>query len=124
MTLLVRSSLVVYTALAFAAQSLSQEPSPSAQPQSEVSVTVTDSTGRRISGAEVTITALSSGVTLHERTNDKGQAVVKLPKDEYSITATAPGFKWTKVAKVGVQPPEPIHLSLELHPGEKHTDMD
>ena len=115
---------MVYAALAFAVQALSQQPSPSAQPESEVSVTVTDSTGRRISGAEVTITALSSGVELHQRTNEKGQVVVKLPKDECSITATAAGFTWTKLAKFRVQPPEPIHLFLELHPGEKHTDVD
>ena len=115
------SSLIVYAALGLAAQALSQRPSPE-QPQSEVSVTVTDSAGALISGAEVTITSMSSGVELHERTNDKGQVVVKLLKDEYSVKATSPGFKWTAMMNVRVQPPAPIHLSLELHPGEKHTD--
>ena len=93
----------------------------SEQPQSEVSVTVTDSAGSPISGAEVMITIVSSGVEAHERTNDKGQVVVKLLKDEYSVKATFRGFKWTRMTNVRVQPPAPIHLSLELHPRE-HTD--
>ena len=122
MTPLFKSLLIIYAALGFAAQGLSQQPSRSEQPQSEVSVTVTDSAGGHISGAEVTIRTLSSGVEVHERANAKGQVVVKLPKGEYSITATAPGFKWTEAPKVRVQPPAPIHLSLELHRGEKRTD--
>ena len=116
------SSLIVYAALGLAPQALSQQPSSSKQPQSEVSVTVTDSARTLISGAEVTITSMSSGVEVHERTNGKGQVVVKLLKDEYSVRATSAGFKWTMMTNVRVQPPAPIHLSLELHPGEKHVD--
>jgi len=119
---LFKSSLIIYVVLGFTALALSQQSSSSEQPQSEVSVTVTDAKGARVPGAEVTVRCLSTGSTAHERTNDKGQVVLKLPKEEYSITATAPGFTWTEAAKVRVQPPAPIHLSLELHPGEKHTD--
>lgn len=122
MTPLFKSSLIVYAVLGFTAQALCQRPPSSEQPQSAVSVTVTDSAGARVCGAEVTITSQSSGVTVNERTNGKGQVVVKLPKDDYSVKATSAGFKWTMMTNVHVQPPAPIQLSLELHPGEKHTD--
>jgi len=123
-TPLLKPSLIIYVVLGFTAQALSQQSSSSEQAQSEVSVTVTDAKGGRVPGAEVTVTCLSTGSTANERTNDKGQVLFKLTKGEYSFTAKYPGFKWTTMTDVRVQPPAPIRLSLELHPGETHTIYD
>ncbi len=78
---------------------------------------VTDSTGAAVSGAEVTVTNQSTGLSRTAKTNDDGLYVVlNLPVGTYSITTTMQGFKKSLIngvnVDVGAKPAVPIQLSV------------
>lgn len=78
---------------------------------------VTDSTGAAVSGAEVTVTNQSTGLSRTAKTNDDGLYVVlNLPVGTYSIATTMQGFKKSLIngvnVDVGAKPAVPVQLSV------------
>ncbi|HEY2016978.1 MAG TPA: carboxypeptidase-like regulatory domain-containing protein, partial [Bryobacteraceae bacterium] len=78
---------------------------------------VSDPQGALIARAEIAVTNTLTGQVFRTITDDRGHwAVPALPTAEYSVTATAPGFK--KTTKEGIKMdagiPATVNLSLEV----------
>lgn len=64
--------------------------------------TVTDPSGARISGAQITITHRGTGQTIHFTTDDEGNYNANLLKiGTYSVSATRQGFQTTGAVRRG-----------------------
>src|ERR1700730_8463000 len=75
--------------------------------------TVTDPTGARLSGAQVTITNRDTSQPVHLTTDDEGTYNAKLLKiGTYSVSATKPGFERTVQASVDVAVNQSVRVDL------------
>ena len=87
--------------------------------------TVTDSSGAVVPGATIRVTNLANQVSRETKSDDGGAySLPFLPSGEYSVSATADGFKVQKVDRVilGVQQTGRVDLKLEL--GEVTQTID
>jgi len=80
--------------------------------------TVTDPTGARVSGAQVTTTSLSTDQSINVTTDEDGNYTAKLLKiGTYSVSATKPGFQTTVQASAEVAVNQVLRLDLVLKVG-------
>jgi hypothetical protein len=86
----------------------------------ELSITITDSSGAAVSGADVTITGTDTGTVVRTlKTNDKGIAEVPLLQPgRYNTHVTAAGFKSFDRNGVTVSVDNVVSLDLPLELGE------
>ena len=87
--------------------------------------TVSDSSGAVVPGATIRVTNLANQVSRETKSDDSGAySLPFLPSGEYSVSATADGFKVQKVDRVilGVQQTGRVDLKLEL--GEVTQTID
>ena len=87
--------------------------------------TVSDSSGAVVPGATIRVTNLANQVSRETKSDDSGAySMPFLPSGEYSVSATADGFKVQKVDRVilGVQQTGRVDLKLEL--GEVTQTID
>ncbi|HZD76473.1 MAG TPA: carboxypeptidase-like regulatory domain-containing protein, partial [Acidobacteriaceae bacterium] len=64
--------------------------------QGTITGTVTDNTGAIVPGAQVTLTATDTGLTLQAKSNGSGNYTFSPIKiGNYSVSASAPGFQTT-----------------------------
>jgi Carboxypeptidase regulatory-like domain len=86
--------------------------------QGAITGTITDSTGRVIQGASVTLADQETGLSFQRTTNSDGSyrfAPIKI--GFYSLTATAPGFETQKQENIRVDVSQTVGLNLSLKPG-------
>jgi len=80
--------------------------------------TVTDPTGARVFGAQVTITSLSTDQSINVTTDQDGNYTAKLLKiGTYSVSATKPGFQTTVQASAEVAVNQVLRIDLVLKVG-------
>jgi len=80
--------------------------------------TVSDKTGSVITGAKVTITAQSTGVSREAKTDDTGHYLVPvLPVADYTIRVEAPGFQVAEQKDLRLQVDEHREVNFTLAPG-------
>jgi len=80
--------------------------------------TVTDPTGARVSGAQVTITSLSTDQSINVTTDGDGNYTAKLLKiGTCSVSATKPGFQTTVQASAEVAVNQVLRVDLVLKVG-------
>ena len=86
--------------------------------------TVSDSSGAVVPGVTIRVTNLANQVSRETKSDDSGLTLPFLPSGEYSVSATADGFKVQKVDRVilGVQQTGRVDLKLEL--GEVTQTID
>jgi len=79
---------------------------------------VTDPTGARVSGAQVTIISLSTDQPINVTTDEDGNYTAKLLKiGTYSVSTTKPGFQTTVLANAEVAVNQVLRLDLVLKVG-------
>jgi hypothetical protein len=77
-----------------------------------------DSSGASIAGAEVILSARSTGESSLRTTNDAGIFVFpSQPVGTYSLEVTAKGFRKARVEGVSVQVGQPTTVNFTLQPG-------
>lgn len=87
--------------------------------------TITDIRGQAVSGAEVIITNVSTGVSETAKTNSFGQYnQTRLVPGTYRIRVEAKGFKAAVVASAAVSVDVASELSLALQPGEISEEIN
>src|SRR6201994_304892 len=81
--------------------------------------TVTDSTGAAVSGANVTVKNLDTGLTRVATTSGDGTySVPELPIGNYSVTVENTGFKTAVVTGITVEVSSERRADVTLQPGE------
>src|SRR5579871_5568429 len=81
--------------------------------------TVTDSTGAAVSGANVTVKNLDTGLTRVVTTSGDGTySVPELPIGKYSVTVENSGFKTALVTGIVVEVSSERRTDVTLQPGE------
>src|ERR1700722_4614088 len=81
--------------------------------------TVTDPTGAVVSGAEITVTNVATGITEHVAADASGNYVVPdLPATTYSITCTSTGFQTIERTGVLLQVDQRARVDLPMHVGQ------
>jgi hypothetical protein len=104
--------------IATAAFLLLLAPPAHAQFGSSLSGTLLDPTGAAIPGATVTLTNSGTGQTQSVTTNDTGfYHFGELAPGNYSITATANGFKKNVMSNIGVAAETPRNVNVHLETG-------
>ena len=79
---------------------------------------VTDSGGKVIANARVTVTQKETGLTRQVTTNDRGFYVVhSLPVGAYTVAVEAPGFKRKSVTGITLQVNEEPRIDVTLEVG-------
>ena len=73
---------------------------------------MTDQTGAAVVGAGIVFQSDSKTTTAY--TAEKGAITVRLPSGDYVVTATAPGFRKTRILDFRVQAPSPAKLDVTL----------
>ena len=81
--------------------------------------TVTDQSGASVSGAQVTIRNLDTGLVRTTTTSDDGSyAVPELPIGNYSVTVEKSGFRAAVVSGIRVEVSSERRADVTLQPGE------
>ena len=81
--------------------------------------TVTDPSGGTISGANVTVTAVDTGITQERKTNSNGYyRFPGLPVGQFTVTVSNPSFKTKVIEQVTLQVGETHTLDVSLVVGE------
>ena len=81
--------------------------------------TVTDPSGGSISGANVTVTAVDTGITQERKTNSNGYyRFPGLPVGQFTVTVSNPSFKTKVIEQVTLQVGETHTLDISLVVGE------
>ena len=81
--------------------------------------TITDPTGGTIPGANITVTAVATGISQMRKTNSHGYYLFPgLAVGEYTISVSNPGFKTKTLENVSVQVGETHTLDIQLSVGE------
>ena len=79
---------------------------------------VTDSSGRVVPGAQVTIINEGTGISIKRTTDNSGNySVDQLPVGGYSVTVTASGFSTTTTGGIGVTIGSQVRVDSKLRPG-------
>ena len=87
--------------------------------------TIADARGQAVSGAEVTITNVATGVSETTKTNSFGQYnQTRLLPGAYRIRIEAKGFKTAVVASAAVSVDVASEVSLTLQPGEISEEIN
>ena len=93
-----------------------------AQQSSAIRGTVTDSTGGAIVNAEVTVVAVSQGLSLKTSTNSTGAYIVpNLEAGTYTIRVTAPGYKVFEATNVILRIAQNARVDAEMAIGAVTT---
>ncbi len=80
--------------------------------------TVTDASGASVSGAKVTATETSTGLTHQANTNDSGNYTFPdLPPGIYNVTVEATGFKKAAQEKVDLASNSATRIDINMQPG-------
>lgn len=109
------SMLVVFTGLACLAQTY----------QGKVVGSVTDSTGAVVSGAQVTIRNVATGVQRTLVTNQAGEYVAAdLDPGTYVVAVRAAGFKLAEADSVVLQVSRDTRVNLKLQPGSVNEKVE
>src|SRR6202041_20848 len=78
-----------------------------------------DNTGAVVPGAQVTLTATDTGLTLQQKSNGSGNYTFSPIKiGNYSVTASASGFQTTSRSSVHVDVQQRLQVNLALSPGQ------
>jgi hypothetical protein len=86
-----------------------------AQQSSAIRGTVTDSSGGAIVNAEVTVVAVSQGISLKTSTNSTGAYIVpNLEAGTYTIRVTAPGYKVFEATNVILRIAQNARVDAEM----------
>ena len=87
--------------------------------QGTITGTVTDNTGAIVPGAQVTLTATDTGLTLQAKSNGSGNYTFSPIKiGNYSVSASAPGFQTTMRDNLHVDAEARLAANLKLSPGQ------
>jgi len=90
-----------------------------AQFRASITGKVLDASGGLVSGAEVTVKNLETNRTQSAVTSDEGvYRISELPPGNYTVEATAKGFKKATLGPVTVNAEEPLTADVRLEPGE------
>ncbi len=93
-------------------------PATAQQVLGNISGTVTDPSGAAVSGAEITITSLSTGLTRSEHSKTTGEyQFTDLPSGNYSVAVSQTGFEVQKYPSVLVQGDRTVSLPVKLSAG-------
>ncbi|HXS97468.1 MAG TPA: TonB-dependent receptor [Candidatus Limnocylindrales bacterium] len=95
-----------------------------AQFTSSIEGTVIDPTGAAIPKAKVLVTNSATGVRTTIETNNLGYFLFpSLPAGSFNVNVTAPGFKATEIANVGIELDQRRTLSIKLDVGTESTSV-
>ena len=87
--------------------------------QGAITGTVTDNTGAIVPGAQVTLSATDTGLTLQSKSNGSGNFTFSPIKiGNYSVNASAPGFQTTTRQNIHVDVQQRLQVNLALTPGQ------
>src|SRR6201997_3291079 len=87
--------------------------------QGAITGTVTDNTGAIVPGAQVTLSATDTGLTLQSRSNGSGNFTFSPIKiGNYSVSASASGFQTTTRQNIHVDVQQRLQVNLALTPGQ------
>jgi hypothetical protein len=87
--------------------------------QGAITGTVTDNTGAIVPGAQVTLSATDTGLTLQQKSNGSGNYTFSPIKiGNYTVSASAPGFQTTSRQNIHVDVQQRLEVSLALTPGQ------
>ncbi|HEY3987666.1 MAG TPA: carboxypeptidase-like regulatory domain-containing protein [Acidobacteriaceae bacterium] len=87
--------------------------------QGAITGTVTDNTGAIVPGAQVTLTATDTGLTLQSKSNSSGNYTFSPIKiGNYTVSATAKGFQTTSRQNVHVDAQQRLQVNLALSLGQ------
>ncbi len=87
--------------------------------QGAMTGTVTDDTGAIVPGAQVTLSATDTGLTLQSKSNGSGNFTFSPIKiGNYSVSASAPGFQTTTRKNIHVDVQQRLQVNLALTPGQ------
>ncbi len=87
--------------------------------QGAMTGTVTDNTGAIVPGAQVTLSATDTGLTLQSKSNGSGNFTFSPIKiGNYSVSASAPGFQTTTRQNIHVDVQQRLQVNLALTPGQ------
>ena len=101
------SAISIFTVLSLAQTSTSQ-----------LSGTVTDSTGASVPGASITLINEATGVSQHQQTTDAGLfAFPSIPAGGYTVKVEAPGFKTYERRGNTLQINTPLAVNVQLEVG-------
>ena len=90
-----------------------------AQFRSSIEGTVTDSSGAVVSGAQVTLTNVDTGIAQNAQSNDTGAfRFPTLPPGNYKVSAGKSGFKTTTQENVSLLAQEIKTVPIMLQPGQ------
>jgi hypothetical protein len=86
--------------------------------QGTITGVVTDSAGKLIPGANVTLHNIDTGLVLNDKTNGEGAYIFSPVKiGNYSVTAEAPGFKTTTQENVHLDIQQRLYVPIALKVG-------
>ena len=92
--------------------------------QGAITGLVTDATGAAIPGADVTLTATETGLTLHTQTDASGNYVFSpLKIGNYKVSVAAKGFSTTTQENIDVQVQERAAVNIQLKNGESNEEI-
>src|SRR6201995_2477245 len=87
--------------------------------QGAITGTVTDNTGAIVPGAQVTLSATDTGLTLRSKSNGSGNFTFSPIKiGNYSVSASASGFQTTTRKNIQVDVQQRLQVNLALTPGQ------
>ncbi len=87
--------------------------------------TVTDPSGATVSGAQVTLTGESTGLTLKATSRSDGSyAFTNIPIGSYTLTFSRDGFETTKVPNIPVQENRTGSINITLKIGSANTTVE
>jgi hypothetical protein len=87
--------------------------------QGAITGTVTDDTGATIAGAEVTLLATDTGLTLQRKANSSGNYTFSPIKiGNYTVSATASGFQTTTRENIHLSAQQRLNVDVLLKPGQ------
>src|ERR1700748_2452577 len=85
--------------------------------QGAITGTVTDNTGASVPGADVTLTATDTGLTLHQKSTASGSYnFAPLKIGNYTVSVSAPGSQTTSRQNVHVDAQQRLAVNLALSP--------
>lgn len=87
--------------------------------QGTITGVVTDTSGAVVPNADITLTSIDTGLTLHGKTDSNGVYTFSPIKiGNYSVSATAKGFQTTTQQNVHLDVQQRLNVPIALKPGE------